>query len=45
MSASSKPKVSYLDAYKRSIEQPQDFWAEAAQDVTWSAPWDVVVDP
>ena len=29
---------SYRDAYQRSLEQPADFWVEAARGVSWSTP-------
>ena len=35
---------SYTDTYRRSMEQPDEFWAEAAADIVWTKPWDVVVD-
>jgi len=30
--------------YRRSISDPDAFWAEAAQAITWDKPWDVVLD-
>ncbi|MFF3445047.1 propionyl-CoA synthetase [Streptosporangium sp. NPDC002721] len=30
--------MSYADAFARSIADPEDFWAEAAEAVTWSRP-------
>ncbi len=36
---------SQLDAvYKRSIEDPEGFWAKAAEDVQWDKKWDTVLD-
>ncbi len=35
---------SYLDVYRRSIEEPEAFWAEAAAEIDWDKPWDVVLD-
>ena len=29
---------SYRDSYERSVEQPEDFWLEAAGKVAWSTP-------
>ena len=29
---------SYRDSYERSVEQPEDFWLEAAGEVAWTAP-------
>ena len=34
----------YDVAYKRSIEDPEGFWAEAAQEIDWITPWDKVLD-
>ncbi len=31
--------------YQRSVEDPNGFWAEQAKEfVTWSKPWDSVMD-
>jgi len=30
--------------YRRSIEQPEQFWAEAAGELDWFAPWTKVID-
>jgi propionyl-CoA synthetase len=35
---------SYTDVYQRSIQDPEGFWAEAAQAVHWYKPWDSVLD-
>jgi propionyl-CoA synthetase len=32
------------EVYRRSLAQPQEFWAEAAQDVSWQQRWDRVLD-
>jgi len=29
---------SYRDSYQRSVEQPEDFWLEAAGKIDWSTP-------
>ena len=29
----------YDEEYKRSIQHPESFWAEAAQNVSWFKPW------
>ena len=29
---------SYMDSYRRSAEQPEDFWLEAAQKISWTSP-------
>ncbi|MGD8378162.1 MAG: acetate--CoA ligase [Gammaproteobacteria bacterium] len=35
----------YRRMYRRSVEQPEAFWAELAEEfVTWSRPWDKVLD-
>ncbi|MEW1812914.1 AMP-binding protein [Pseudarthrobacter phenanthrenivorans] len=28
----------YRDSYQRSIEQPEDFWLEAAEKISWTSP-------
>ncbi len=35
---------SYQEVFKRSIEDPNGFWAEAAEAITWSKKWDKVLD-
>ena len=34
----------YDESYRRSIEDPETFWAEAAEDVHWFRKWDQVLD-
>jgi len=34
----------YQGQYKRSIEQPEQFWAEVAEDFSWQKKWDNVLD-
>lgn len=34
----------YRKEYKRSIESPEDFWAEIAEEFTWYKKWDKVLD-
>jgi acetyl-CoA synthetase len=34
----------YLAQYKKSIEQPGDFWAEVAENFTWKKKWNRVLD-
>ncbi|HXV43953.1 MAG TPA: AMP-binding protein, partial [Anaerolineae bacterium] len=36
--------MSYEEKYRQSIEQPAEFWAEAAEDVHWFKKWDRVLD-
>jgi propionyl-CoA synthetase len=32
------------DVYRRSLEQPEEFWAEAAAEIDWVEPWTRVLD-
>src|SRR6266446_10281872 len=34
----------YAETYRRSIEQPEEFWAEAAEAIDWEGRWDRVLD-
>ena len=34
----------YEAMYRRSVEQPEEFWAEAASELEWFAPWSKVID-
>ncbi len=34
----------YDDVYRRSLEDPHGFWAEAAEAVHWDRKWDTVLD-
>jgi acetyl-CoA synthetase len=34
----------YRQIYRRSIEQPESFWAEQAEDLHWIRKWDTVLD-
>src|SRR5260370_37475704 len=34
----------YDEVYARSIRQPEEFWAEAAEDVRWFKRWERVLD-
>ena len=36
--------MSYKIMYQQSIEQPETFWAEAAQALHWDTPWTRVLD-
>src|SRR5579885_469706 len=36
--------MSYLDTYRRSIEQPEAFWSEAAEAIAWERRWERVLD-
>jgi len=35
----------YIETYRRSIERPEEFWAEAAGAIDWERRWDRVLDP
>jgi acetyl-CoA synthetase len=34
----------YEEAYRKSVEEPEAFWAEVAQHFLWKKPWDKVLD-
>jgi len=34
----------YEEAHRRSLEDPESFWAEAAEDIHWIRKWDTVLD-
>jgi propionyl-CoA synthetase len=36
--------MGYREIYQQSIEQPESFWAEAAQAIDWTQPWAKVLD-
>ncbi len=36
--------MSYQETYRRSREQPEAFWAEAAEAIDWETRWDRVLD-
>ena len=36
--------ANYQETYRRSIERPEEFWAEAAQAIDWERRWDRVLD-
>src|SRR6476646_5423793 len=35
---------SYAETYRRSLEKPEEFWAEAAEAIEWEKLWDRVFD-
>ncbi|HEY1903480.1 MAG TPA: acetate--CoA ligase [Terracidiphilus sp.] len=39
-----KSLAEYEALYKRSIEDPEGFWAEAARELDWFKPWDKVLE-
>src|SRR3954464_1681761 len=34
----------YRKAYQRSVENPEDFWAEIAETFSWKKKWDKVLE-
>lgn len=34
----------YQEAYKKSVEQPEEFWASVAENFVWQKKWDKVLD-
>ena len=34
----------FEDVYQRSLEDPEGFWADAANEITWDRPWTTVLD-
>ena len=34
----------YDDAHSRSVNNPTEFWAAAAEDIVWTKKWDKVID-
>ncbi len=34
----------YAESYRRAIERPEEFWAEAAEAIDWERRWDRVLD-
>src|SRR5579863_2926729 len=43
-SAHIKSLEQYEQMYRRSIEDPEAFWAEAAKELHWFKPWDKVLE-
>jgi acetyl-CoA synthetase len=39
-----KSLADYHIQYKKSVEQPEQFWAEVASDFTWKKSWDKVLE-
>jgi acetyl-CoA synthetase len=35
----------YEQMYRHSVEKPEEFWAEAASELEWFAPWTRVLEP
>ncbi len=38
------PMGKFLDVYKRSMEEPEEFWAEQARQLDWFRTWDKVLE-
>ena len=38
------PLKKYYDVYRRSIEEPEEFWAEQARGLDWFRTWDKVLE-
>ncbi len=34
----------YQQAYQKSVEQPEQFWASVAENFTWHKKWDKVLE-
>ena len=34
----------FEQVYRHSLEQPEDFWAQAAAEIDWVEPWERVLD-
>ena len=34
----------YENAYKKSVEEPEEFWAEIAENFQWHRKWDKVLE-
>lgn len=40
-----KSEAEYQATYKRSVEDPEGYWAERAKDaLVWTKPWDKVLE-
>jgi len=39
-----KSLAEYEQMYRRSVDDPEGFWAEAARELHWFKPWDKVLD-
>ncbi|HTD96766.1 MAG TPA: acetate--CoA ligase [Edaphobacter sp.] len=39
-----KSREQYETMYRRSVEQPEEFWAEAAGELDWFTPWTKVLE-
>src|SRR5713101_5155062 len=39
-----KPMTLYAETHRRSLAEPEEFWAEAAEAIDWERRWDRVLD-
>jgi acetyl-CoA synthetase len=39
-----KSNADYQQAYKKSVEEPENFWSEIAEEFTWQKKWDKVLE-
>src|SRR5579864_8082827 len=44
MIAGGKSMTGYAETYRRSLDEPEAFWAEAAEAIDWEKGWDRVLD-
>jgi propionyl-CoA synthetase len=44
MATPSSASYAYADIYTRSLRDPEGFWAQAAEDISWVKRWDRVFD-
>uniref|UniRef100_UPI00398EAC49 acyl-CoA synthetase short-chain family member 3, mitochondrial n=1 Tax=Pristiophorus japonicus TaxID=55135 RepID=UPI00398EAC49 len=38
------PRASYESAFRTSVEEPEQFWSECAQEISWFKPWQKTLD-
>jgi len=43
-SADERDSGRFAEIYRRSLEQPEEFWGEAAAEIDWIQPWEKVLD-
>jgi len=36
--------MDYMKVYRNSLDNPEGFWAETAEELVWTKPWDKVID-
>ncbi|XP_048404275.1 acyl-CoA synthetase short-chain family member 3, mitochondrial isoform X2 [Stegostoma tigrinum] len=37
-------RASYESAFRKSVEEPEEFWSECAQEISWFKPWQKTLD-